>query len=228
MQPREYRERTILVVTLRSGKAAVEVRKEPSRIDSNAMESKKPLTQTELEKPKIMKPEDAITSKPPDHGTVKVQLPPFPQRLKKKQNNKGQYHRFLEILKQLHINIPFIEAIEQISVYAKFLKDMVSKKRSTGKFVMMALTQELNTIIPPKMHDPGSFTIPCSIGGIYIGQALYNLGASINLMPLSIFKQLNVGQLTPTTVTLQLVDRSLVHPEGKLKDVLMCTKEKSQ
>ncbi|XP_038896562.1 uncharacterized protein LOC120084817 [Benincasa hispida] len=86
---------------------------------------------------------------------------------------------------------------------------------------MVALTQESNTIIPPKMGDPGSFTIPYSIGGIYIGQALCDLEASINLMPLSIFKQLNVGQLTPTMVTLQLADKSLVHLEGKLKDVLV-------
>ncbi|XP_038904499.1 uncharacterized protein LOC120090871 [Benincasa hispida] len=86
---------------------------------------------------------------------------------------------------------------------------------------MVALTQGSNTIIPPKMRDLGSFTIPCSIGGIYIGQALCDLRASINLMPLSIFKRLNVGQLTPTIVTLQLTDRSLVHPQGKLKDVLV-------
>ncbi|XP_038904414.1 uncharacterized protein LOC120090778 [Benincasa hispida] len=108
-----------------------------------------------------------------------------------------------------------------MSVYAKFFKDIVSKKRSTGKFATVALIQELNTIIPPKMRDPGSFTIPCSIGGIYTGQALCDLGASIKLMHVSIFKQLNVGQLTPTTVTLQLADRSLVHLEGKLKDVLV-------
>ncbi|XP_038895798.1 uncharacterized protein LOC120083964 [Benincasa hispida] len=106
-------------------------------------------------------------------------------------------------------------------VYAKFFKEIVSKKRGMGRFAMVALPQESNTIIPPKMRDPSSFTIPCSIGGIYIGQALCNLGESINLMPLSIFKRLNVGQLTPTTVTLQLADRSLVHPEGKLKDVLV-------
>ncbi|XP_038877063.1 uncharacterized protein LOC120069395 [Benincasa hispida] len=85
----------------------------------------------------------------------------------------------------------------------------------------MALTQDCNAIIPQKMQDPGSFTIPCSVGGIYIGHALYDLGASINLMPLSIFKQLETEELTPTTVTLQLADRSLVHPESKLEDVLV-------
>ncbi|XP_038874898.1 uncharacterized protein LOC120067402 [Benincasa hispida] len=105
--------------------------------------------------------------------------------------------------------------------YTKFLKDMVTKKRSTGKFAMVALTQCAKSIIPPKMRDPGSFTIPCSVGGLYIGQELCNLGASINLMSLPIFEQLNMGQLAPTTMTLQLADRSLVHPEGKMKDVLV-------
>ncbi|XP_038874984.1 uncharacterized protein LOC120067506 [Benincasa hispida] len=105
--------------------------------------------------------------------------------------------------------------------YAKLLKDMVTKKRGTGKFATVALTQSSKSIIPPKMHDPGSFTIPYSIGGLYIGQALCDLGANINLMPLSIFKQLNVGQLAPITVTLKLADRSLVYPEEKVKDVLV-------
>ncbi|XP_038880525.1 uncharacterized protein LOC120072188 [Benincasa hispida] len=108
-------------------------------------------------------------------------------------------------------------------VYAKFFKDIVSKKIRMGRFATVALTQEYNTLIPPKIRDPSSFTIPCSIGGIYIGQALCDLGASINLMPFSIFKRLDVGQLTPTTVTLKLADRSLVHPEGKFKDVVVTT-----
>ncbi|XP_038902293.1 uncharacterized protein LOC120088926 [Benincasa hispida] len=110
--------------------------------------------------------------------------------------------------------------MEQMPLYAEFFKDTVSKKRNTGRFATVGLTQEYNTIILPKMRDPGSF-IPCLIEGIYIGQALCDLGASINLMPLSIFKRLDVGQLTPTTVILQLADRSLVHLEGKLKDVLV-------
>ncbi|XP_038891738.1 uncharacterized protein LOC120081135 [Benincasa hispida] len=204
--------------------AAIKVRNEPSKTESKeqpVIESKKPLSQIESKESETMEPKDAITSKPPDHETLKVQLPPFPQRLKKKQNDEGLYYRFLEILKQLHINIPFMEAIEQMPMYVKFLKDIVSKKRSTGRFTTVALTVESNTIIPLKMRDLGSFTIPFSIGGIYIGKVLCDLGASINSLPLLIFKILNVGQLTPTTVTLQLADRSLVHPKGKLKDVLV-------
>ncbi|KAL5559257.1 hypothetical protein UlMin_035468 [Ulmus minor] len=90
---------------------------------------------------------------------------------------------------------------------------------------MVALTNEcsllLQTKIPPKLKDPGSFTIPCLIGNTYCGRALCDLGASINLMPMSVFKQLGIGDARPTTVTLQLVDRSFAHPERKIEDVLI-------
>ncbi|XP_052489783.1 uncharacterized protein LOC128042478 [Gossypium raimondii] len=71
------------------------------------------------------------------------------------------------------------------------------------------------------MKDPRSFTIPCSIGNHYLGKALYDLGASINLIPLSTFRKLGIGHMKPTTVALQLVDRSLAQPEGKIKDILV-------
>ena len=75
--------------------------------------------------------------------------------------------------------------------------------------------------LPEKMKDPGSFTIPCIIGGVEIQKALFDSGASINLMPLSVAKQLSLGELIPTTITLQMADRSMVKPEGVLEDVLV-------
>ena len=63
-------------------------------------------------------------------------------------------------------------------------------------------------------QGPGSFTIPCTIGNAIFERALCDLGASINLMLLSIFKRLGLGEARPTTVTLQLADRSLKHPRG--------------
>ncbi|XP_038904332.1 uncharacterized protein LOC120090685 [Benincasa hispida] len=94
-----------------------------------------------------------------------------------------------------------------------------------GNYETIALTQKCNTIIQesihPKMQDPRSFTIPCPIRGVYIGQAPCDLGASINLMQLSMLKRLGIEELAPTKVTLQLADRSLVHPEGKLENVLV-------
>ncbi|XP_038889371.1 uncharacterized protein LOC120079290 [Benincasa hispida] len=86
------------------------------------------------------------------------------------------------------------------------------------------LTQECNALInnrlPKKQKYPGSFTVPCSIGGFDVGHALCDLGASINLMPLSIFKKLGIGEAQPTSVTLQLTHRTIKYPEGKIEDVL--------
>ncbi|XP_062094308.1 uncharacterized protein LOC133800365 [Humulus lupulus] len=155
------------------------------------------------------------TSKPP---------PPFPQRFQKQQQD-SQFRKFLDVLKQLRINIPLVEALEQMPNYVKFLKDILTKKRRFGEFETVALTEGCSAIlkskIPPKLKDPGSFTIPCSIGGRDVGRALCDLGASINLMPMSIFKKLGIGEARPTTVTLQLADRSMAHPEGKIEDVLV-------
>ncbi|KAH9718247.1 hypothetical protein KPL71_022145 [Citrus sinensis] len=150
--------------------------------------------------------------------------PPFPQRFQKQKQDK-QFSKFLEVLKQLHINIPFVEALEQMPNYVKFLKDILARKRRLGEFETVALTQKsshmLQSKIPTKVKDLGSFTIPCSIGTRHAGRALCDLGASINLMPLSVFKQLGVGECRPITVTLQLTDRSHAYPEGKIEDILV-------
>ncbi|XP_016690775.1 uncharacterized protein [Gossypium hirsutum] len=109
--------------------------------------------------------------------------------------------------------------------YEKIKKDILSKKRRLGEFKTVALTEGCTTILkkklPPKLKDLGSFTIPCLIGNYYVGKALCDLGASINLMPMSVFRKLGIGKARPTTVTLQLADRSYVHSEGKIEDVLV-------
>ena len=79
----------------------------------------------------------------------------------------------------------------------------------------------LQSKIPQKMKDPRSFTITCSTGTKYSGKALCDLGASINLIPLSVFKQLGLGKCRPTTMNLQLADRSHAYPEWKIEDVLV-------
>ncbi|KAK8612058.1 hypothetical protein V6N13_132091 [Hibiscus sabdariffa] len=102
---------------------------------------------------------------------------PFPQRLKK-QKQDYQFKKFFDILKQVHINLPLVEALQQMPNYAKFLKDMYTK-------------------------------------------ALCDPGASINLMPKSVFKKLGIGEAKPTTVMLQLAYHSFVQPEGKIEDILV-------
>ena len=149
---------------------------------------------------------------------------PFPQRLRKN-NMDDQFSNFLSVFKQLHINISLIEALEQMPKYAKFLKDIISKKRKLEEHETVMLTEESSAILqrklPPKLKDPGSFTIPCTIGKSYFNRALCDLGASINLMPLFVFRKLGLGEVKPTTISLQLADRSIKYPRGVIEDLLV-------
>ena len=116
----------------------------------------------------------------------------------------------MDIFKKLHINSPFAEALEQKLGYVKFMKDVLSKKRKLGDYETVALSEECSAILQkkltPKLKDPSSFTIPCAIGNVVFEIALCDLGASINLMPWSIFKKLKLGEARPMTVSLQLAD----------------------
>ena len=131
----------------------------------------------------------------------------------------------MEVFKKLQINFPFADALEQMLTYVKFMKDILSKKRRLEEYETIALTEECSAIIqkklPQKLKDPESFTIPCTIGNAVFEKALCDLGASINLMPLSIFRRLGLGEAKPTAVTLQLADQSLKHPRGIIEDVLV-------
>ena len=122
------------------------------------------------------------------------------------------------MFKKLHINIPFADTLEHIPSYVKFMKEILSKKIRLSNFETVKLTEECSAILqrklPQKLKDPGSFTIPCTIGNSIFEKALCDMGASINLMSLSIFRRLGLGDALPTTVTLYLADRSLKHPMG--------------
>ncbi|KAJ9536000.1 hypothetical protein OSB04_un000828 [Centaurea solstitialis] len=163
----------------------------------------------------------------PQKTTTPTQVPlyiPYPQRLRN-QREEAQFKQFLDVFKQLHINIPLLEAIERMPNYTKFLKDILNKKKRLIEYETVALTEGCSALltkkIPPKMKDPGSFTIPCSIGGKTIRRALCDLGAGINLMPLSVFTTLGIGEARPTTISIQLADKSIVWPKGKIEDVLV-------
>ena len=153
-------------------------------------------------------------------------MPPvsFPQRLQKSKIEE-QFARFLKTLQKLEISMPFTEVVTQMPLYAKFLKEILSKKRRIVEEGVVNLNATCSVVIkktlPEKMKDPGSFTIPCVIGEFEFQKALCESGASINLMPLSVSKKLSLGELTPTIVTLQMADRTMAKPEGVIEDVLV-------
>ncbi|XP_027165399.1 uncharacterized protein LOC113765424 [Coffea eugenioides] len=122
---------------------------------------------------------------------------PFPQRLKPNKIDK-EFEKFVKIFKQLHINIPFADAILQIPSYAKFLKEIMTRKRKLEDCETIALTEECSAIIqnklPLKLKDPRSFSIPCTIGNIDFSKALYDLGSSVSLIPLTVARQLDMEE----------------------------------
>ncbi|XP_031260384.1 uncharacterized protein LOC116118543 [Pistacia vera] len=135
----------------------------------------------------------------------------------------------LYTFRKVHVNIPLLDAIKQVLHYAKSLKELCTSKRklrgnevvSVGENVLAVLQRKL----PTKGKDPGSFTIPCIIGNIRFEKAMLDLGASINVMPYSIYLDLNLGTLKSTSVVIKLADRSNAYPKGVMEDVLVQVNE---
>ncbi|KAK2382735.1 hypothetical protein QL285_070252 [Trifolium repens] len=149
---------------------------------------------------------------------------PFPQRLAKPKN-EGQFKKFVELLKQLNITLPFTEAINQMPSNAKVLKEILTNKKKIDEETVM-LTAECSDILqnkmPPKLQDPGSFSIPCVIGPYVIDKALCDLGASISLIPMSICEKLKLGDLRPTRMSIQFANSFVKYPLCILENVTVC------
>nr|XP_009593285.1 uncharacterized protein LOC104089964 [Nicotiana tomentosiformis] len=157
-------------------------------------------------------------------GAVRLP-PPFPQRLQKK-NDDRMFNKFLFMLSQVQLNIPFVDVLCEIpKKYAKYIKDIVAHKRRLTEFETITLTEEwtsrVQNKLPQKLKDHGSFTILVRIGNVDVDRTLCDLGASTNLIPLTLFKQLGLGAQRPTIVMLQLADRSIAYPEGVIEDILL-------
>ncbi|XP_057999339.1 uncharacterized protein LOC131178397 [Hevea brasiliensis] len=225
-QPENPREHCKAVI-LRSGKIwgnekKDEVEEEKKKEDEDKNESisnHDKVNEEANKKNEVEKEEEEKYVPPPPYK------PPFPysQRFQKAKLDK-QFGKFLKVLKKLYINIPFTDAISQMPSYAKFLKEILSNKRRLEDYETVALTEECSALLqnklPPKLKDPESFSIPCHIGDTSIEKALCDLGASVNLMPLSICEKLKVGDLKPNTISLQLADRSIKYPVGILENTL--------
>ncbi|GKB34108.1 putative nucleotidyltransferase, ribonuclease H [Tanacetum coccineum] len=120
----------------------------------------------------------------------------------KKEKEAEQYSKFLDLFKQLHINLPFVETLSQMPKYAKFLKDLLTNKKKLEDLSTVVMSEEYSAVLdgklPKKMYDPGSFTIPCLIKNISVHNVLADLGASINLMPYLMYAKLGLGEPKPT------------------------------
>ena len=116
-------------------------------------------------------------------------------------NQGSQFARFMDILKRLQINIPFTEALKQMPTYAKFMKELLTKKRKINDQEIVELEAGCSAIIqkslPKKSRDLGSFTLQVTIGNLTVEKTLLDLGASINLMSLSMLKKIGDVEVKP-------------------------------
>ena len=176
-----------------------------------------------LDKPHVPRT-DVIDGEPEQDKATHTPLAPYLNRLKAptKVNNHSEIY---ELFKQVKLNIPLLDAIKQIPSYTKFLKDLCTVKRKLGVNKEAFMTEQSTSLIqnnfPPKYKDPGSPTISIVVWNSKLGHALVDLGASVNLLPYSIYVDLGLGELEPTNITLQLADRSVKIPRGIVKDVLV-------
>ncbi|XP_076902631.1 uncharacterized protein LOC143557442 [Bidens hawaiensis] len=156
-----------------------------------------------------------------DHSCV-----PYPARLKHQKYTR-EYGHFLDMFRQLKINLPFIEAL-QAPTHAevrKVFERPVKRKDRLGEVSSIPLIGDCSAVVlnrvPEKLSDLGVFMIPCLFGSDAMSHALADLGASINLMSYSLYEKLELGELTTTRMSLSLADRSVKYPPGIIKNLLV-------
>nr|GEV11992.1 DNA-directed DNA polymerase [Tanacetum cinerariifolium] len=134
-----------------------------------------------------------------------------------------QIEKFYEIFKEMSFEISFTDALTLMAKFASTLKALIGNKEKLSEMAKTTMNEHCSVVIlnklPKKLRDPDKFLIPCEFPGMKVCLALADLGASINLMPLSVWKGLSLLELTPTCMTLELADRSVSKPIGIAKDI---------
>ena len=149
-----------------------------------------------------------------------VQKPmPFPPKPSKKKDDED-FERFAEMIRPIFLRMRLTDMLK-MNPYAKYMKDIVTNKRKIpeAEISTMLANYTFKGGIPKKLGDPGVPTIPCSIKRNYVKTALCDLGAGVSVMPLSLYRRLDLNKLTPTEISLQMADKSTAIPVGICEDV---------
>ncbi|GJS78871.1 reverse transcriptase domain-containing protein [Tanacetum coccineum] len=185
---------------------------------------KEDIKSTEDVQPPVIQIQSGNPNPEPNVSPVPKASIPFPTRRndeRRKEKANEQIEKFNEIFKELNFEISFLDALTLMPKFASTLKTLIGNKEKLSE--MAKLNETCSAVIlnklPRKLGDPGRFLIPCEFSGINTCNALADLGASINLMPYSVWKDLSLSELTPTCMTLELADRSITTPIGIAKDV---------
>ncbi|GKC60181.1 reverse transcriptase domain-containing protein [Tanacetum coccineum] len=176
----------------------------------------------EIPKPKAKK----TVNLDPNPNSYPSKLP-YPERMKVREHDKpsAQHSRFLKMFKQLRLEIGLKDALVEMPKFNKWLSSLLRNKEKLEEIAITTVNAECSAIImnkvPEKLEDPGKFLIPCALQELKRTSALADSGASINLLPYSIYKKLELEALTPTRMTLELANRSISHPMGIAEDVVV-------
>nr|GFA87009.1 reverse transcriptase domain-containing protein [Tanacetum cinerariifolium] len=153
---------------------------------------------------------------------------PYPSRLndqKLREKATNQMEKFFQIFQDFHFDISFADALILMPKFASTIKSLLTNKDKLFELAKIPLNENFSAMLLKKLleklGDLGKFLIPCDFSRMDVYHALADLGASINLIPLSIWKKLSLPELTPTRMTLKLADRSITHPKGVSKDVFI-------
>ncbi|GJW87931.1 reverse transcriptase domain-containing protein, partial [Tanacetum coccineum] len=153
---------------------------------------------------------------------------PYPSRhddQKSRDKASNQMEKISQIFQDLRFDISFADALLLMPRFAPTIKSLLMNKEKLLELAKIPLNENCSAMLlkklPEKLGDPGKFLIPCNFPGMDVCHALADLGASINLMPLSIWKKLSLPELTPTRMTLELADRSITYPKGLAEDVFV-------
>ena len=226
-----------IAVTLRSGKELDEPKKiknardqvEKSKIEAEKEKGKAENDQERVEnnnKEKKQKHDEVVSRRITFLDNPPTYTPPlpFPERFRKTKLD-DQFAKFLNIFKNLEVNIPFFDALAQMPNCIKIIKEIMSNRKKLDAYGTVSLSENCSAIIHrkllEKLKDPGSFTIPCVIREHTFSKTICDPRASINLMPFLVAKKLNLKKITPTSLSLQMDDRSMTFPKGIIEDVLI-------
>ncbi|GJU64717.1 reverse transcriptase domain-containing protein [Tanacetum coccineum] len=148
----------------------------------------------------------------------------YPQRLHK-EKIEARYAKFLDMIKEVRINVPPVDVLAGMPNYGKFLKDLVSNKSKIEQIFAAFLSEECSAILqnnlPPNLGDPESFLIPYKLVNSVEYVTLDDLGTAINLMPYLLYAALFETTLKPTRMSIQLANHTYQYPMGVAENMLI-------
>ncbi|GJW39442.1 reverse transcriptase domain-containing protein [Tanacetum coccineum] len=173
--------------------------------------------------PKVVEREPELVVAPKPKPFIPYPSRANKQKLREKDDNLAS--KFVEIFRELHFELSFADALLHMPKFASMFKSLLNNKEKLFDLAKTPVNENCSAVIlkkfPEKLRDPAKFLIPCDFPEIVECLALADLGASINLMPLSIWKKLSLPELTPTQMILELADRSTTSPSGIAEDVFV-------